>query len=186
MSLRLFGLGRFTGRVDENIDFIYYKCSGSTPPYGNLPDYPPLSPPSFRWGDVPGSEFVSNVNNMYDEVIQWRRNLFSVPVGKAGTQFVQEMARLFQSFANGSALEGITIKAMPILLLQKTNFKSRSREDARVLGRRLLNWKRGDLGSLLEECRSIQEHLNSAVHHSADSSGKFAHRFAKLMTEGKL
>ena len=72
---------------------------------------------------------------MYDEVIHWRRNLFSVPVGKAGTQFVQDMA---QSFADdGSALEGIALKAvmlMPILLLQKTNFKSRSRDDARVLG----------------------------------------------------
>jgi len=175
--------------VNDNIDFICYKCSGSTPPYGNLPDYAPLSPPSFLWGDVPGSEFVSKVNDMYGEVIHWRQNLFSVPVGKAGTQFVQEMVRLFQSFADGSALEGIALKAvmlMPILLLQKTNFKSRSRDDARVLGRRLLSWKKGDLESLLEECRSIQQHLISTVHHSADTSGRFACRFARLMMEGSF
>jgi len=98
--------------VNDNIDFISYKCSGSTPPYGNLPDYSPSFLPSFLWGDVAGSEFVSNVINMYDEVIiHWRQNLFSVPVGKAGTQFVQEMARLFQSFADGSTLEGIVMKA---------------------------------------------------------------------------
>ena len=69
----------------------------------------------------------------YDEAIHWRRNLFSVPVGRAGTQFVNELARLFQSFADGSALEGVALKAamlLPILLFQKPHFKSRSREDA--------------------------------------------------------
>jgi len=99
---------------------------------------------------------------------------------------MQEMARLFQSFADGSALEGIALKAvmlMPIFLLQKTNFKSRSRDDARVLG---MSWKKGDLESLLEECRSIQQHLVSTVHHSADTFGRFARRFARLMMEGKL
>ena len=101
-------------------------------------------------------------------------------------RLVQEMARLFQSFADGSALEGITMKAAMLMPIQKTSFKSRSREDARVLGRQLLSWKRGDLESLLKEYRSIQEHLNSTIHHSADSFGKFACRFAKLMMEGKL
>ena len=66
------------------------------------------------------------------------------------------------------------------------NFKSHSREDARVLGRGLLNWKKGDLESLLEECRSIQYHLDFAAHHTADSSGRFARHFAKFMMEGKL
>ena len=81
-----------------------------------------FSPPSFLWAKVHGSEFVSKVNNMYEEVIHWRHNLFSVQVGKAAKQFVQELAQLFQSFANGSALEGTALKAallMPILLMQK-------------------------------------------------------------------
>ena len=38
--------------VKDNIDFICYKCSDSPPPYGNLLNYPPLSPPSFLWGDI--------------------------------------------------------------------------------------------------------------------------------------
>jgi len=101
-----------------------------------------------------------------------------VPVGKAGNRFVQELARLFQSFADGSALEGIALKAamlMPILLLQKTSFKSRSRDDGRVLGRRLISWQQGDLESLLQEGRSIQHHLTS-VSHSVNTSGQFARR----------
>jgi len=115
------------------------------------------------------------------------RNIFSVPVGKVGTQFVWELARLFQHFADCSALEGCALKAamlMPILSLQRTQFKSRSKEDAWVLEKCLKCWQKGDLDSLLQECRSIQHHLPSAK--SFPSSGQFAHCFAKSMMEGKL
>ena len=173
----------------NNSDYLCYKCTGSSPPYGDLPRHPPLSQPSFMWGGIPGSTFSTCVTCAYDEVVHWRRNLFSVPVGRAGTQFVHELARLFQSFADGSALEGVALKAamlLPILLLQKPHFKSRSREDARVLERRLSCWQVGDLDSLLRECRSIQQHLPSSTVSTAPSSGQMAHRFAKLMMEGKL
>ena len=118
------------------------------------------------WGDVPGITFSACVSSFcaYDKDIHWRRNLFSVPVGRAGTQFVHELARLFQSFANGLALEGVALKAamlLPILPLQKPHFKSRPREDARVLERHLRCWQVEDLDNLLQECHSIQQHLPS-------------------------
>ena len=72
----------------------------------------------------------------YDEAIHWQCNVFSVPVGKAGTKFVQELARLFQFLADCSVLEGFALKAamlIPTLLLQKTHFKSRSKEDAQAV-----------------------------------------------------
>ena len=122
---------------------LCFKCSGQPPPYGDLPTYPSISPPSFLWNDVSGSDFSTMINSAYNEAIHWRRNLFSVPVGKAGCRFVQKLSRLFQSYADCSALEGIAFKAamvMPILLLQKPHFKSRSKEDARVLERRFKCW----------------------------------------------
>ena len=78
------------------------------------------------WGDINGSTFSTCVSCNYDEVIHWRRNMFSVPVGRAGTQFVHELARLLQSFADGLVLEGLALKAamlLPILLLQKPQVK---------------------------------------------------------------
>jgi len=129
------------------------------------------------------------INAAYDEAIHWQRNVFSVPVDKTGTQFVQELARLFQSFTDCSTLEGFALKAamlMPILLLQKIHFKSRSKEDARVLEGHLKCWKKDDLDSFLHEYRNIQHHLPSTVSHSVPSSGQFPGRFAKLMMEGKL
>ena len=89
---------------------------------------------------MPGSDFSSVLNKVYNEAIHWRRNLFSIPVGEAGYQFVHELSRLFQPYTDCSSLEGITLKAamlMPILLLQKPHFRSRSKDDARVLDRRL-------------------------------------------------
>ena len=74
---------------------------------------------------------------------------------------------------------------MPILLLQKPHFKSRSRDDARVLERHLRSWLTGDLDALLLECCSIQHHLPSLTP-TVPSSGQLARRFAKLMMEGKL
>ena len=113
-----------------------------------------------------GSDFSTMINLAYNEAIHWRHNLFSVPVGKAGCRLVQELSRLFQSYSDCSALEGIAFKAamlMPILLLQKPHFKSRSKEDARELERCLRCWLEGDLDSLLLECRSIQSHLPTRV-----------------------
>ena len=44
----------------------------------------------------------------------------------------------------------------------------------------------GNSDSLLQECHSIQQHLPSSAVSTAVSSGQMAHRFAKLMMEGKL
>ena len=43
------------------------------------------------WGDVPGTTFSACVSCASDEAIHRRKNLFSVPVGRAGTQFVHEL-----------------------------------------------------------------------------------------------
>ena len=52
--------------------------------------------------------------------------MFSVPSGNAGNAFVSELARLFQAYAEGSALESIALKAVTVmsaLLLQKKHHR---------------------------------------------------------------
>ena len=170
----------------NNRDYIFcYKCTGSPPPYGDLPRYPPSSQPSFM-GD---STFSTWVSCAYDEVIHWRRHLFSVPVGRACTQFVHKLACLFQSFADGLALEGVAFEgcnAVANFTSPKAHFKSRSREDARILERHQSCWQVGDLDSLLQKCCLIQQHFPSSAVSTGLSSGQMACCFAKLMMKKKF
>ena len=78
--------------------------------------------PNFMWGTVDGTSFSKAINSAYYQAIHWRHNLFQVPWGKVGTSFVTELASLFRSYGESTALESVALRAamvMPILLLQK-------------------------------------------------------------------
>ena len=73
-------------------------------------------------------------------MVRWKRNLFEVPYGNLGRDFVSELARLFCEYANSSALEVVAIKAavtMPSLLSQRPHNKSKEKESTACLKRRL-------------------------------------------------
>ena len=76
-----------------------------------LPCYTPISEPNFVWGCEDSQNFKGDLNRIYDEAVHWRRNLFKVPSGKPGKSFVRELTRLFRAYAEGSALEGVALKA---------------------------------------------------------------------------
>ena len=81
---------------------------------------PTMEEPNFIWGNNQGEEYCAKVNQAYEEVVHWRRNLFQVPSGSAGKAFVTELARLYQAYTDGSSLESVALKACtvaPILLL---------------------------------------------------------------------
>ena len=63
-------------------------------PHGNsretsLPSFAPLSTPDFQWGCQPGHEFSRSIRAAYQETVHWRRNVFLVPSGKVGKDFVR-------------------------------------------------------------------------------------------------
>lgn len=75
---------------------------------------------------------------------------------KMGEQFVTELSSLFQSYDASDARESISLSAamtMPFLLLQKHHPKSTSKEHVQVLARRLDEWKKGNISSVLHEGR---------------------------------
>jgi len=45
-----------------------------------------------------GATFKQCVCDAYDEVVHWRSNLFPVPRGKVGKEFVQELAQLISAY----------------------------------------------------------------------------------------
>ena len=92
------------------------------------------------------------------------RNVFNIPSGKNGKAFVFEIARLFRSFAEESALERIASKAamiLPHLLLQKSCHTSKAKDHSELLGRRLYAWEQGDIDCLMREGRVLQRSLDT-------------------------
>ena len=81
----------------------------------SLPDFQPLAVGSFTWGRLSRDCAIQVVESAYSGVVHWRRNIFYVPSGSAGKQFVQELSKLYQAYANASAMECIALKAATIL-----------------------------------------------------------------------
>ena len=101
-----------------------------------LPTYQVMTLPNSTWGSIDGGHFRACIDQAYQEVVHWRKNMFQVPWGASGRQFVSELARLFQSHAVATALESVAITAamvMPHLLLQRPNMKSKPRDHASCL-----------------------------------------------------
>ncbi len=135
---------------------------------------------------------VHIINSAYEEVILWRRNVFRVPSGKAGKEFVQETARLLQSFADATAMERVAMKAVTVfhvLLLQKPAPASTAQLHLRALERRLPLWRAGEVDVLLRECRSIRARLPdrsiSTLANDIDAQ-RDASVFAKLVMLGNV
>ncbi len=154
----------------------------------SLPPFIAASEPSFKWGEVDGESFVDLLDTCYTEVVQWRRNIFKVPSGKAGKDFVVELTRLLRGYTDGSTLECVALKAamvMPPLLLQKTCKTTKSRDHVAQLERRLVEWKKGNINSLLHEGRTIQERLPTN-RRRAKTEQQLARTFSQLMAKGRI
>ena len=168
-----------------------YKAQTESPvanPTDLLPPYFPIHPvdQSYRWGSVEGTEFLTKVDRCFDEVVHWQRNVFSIPTGKAGKNFVSEMARLFQSYAEGSQIESFSLTAamiLPSLILQKPFPGSKTKEHVKCVERHMIEWRDGDIDGLLQEGHAIQQHLHPVKGTPKDN---LARSFVNLMMHGRV
>ena len=159
----------------------YYNAEYMSP----LPVYDGLPEPSFVWGKLDGSSATDIIQSCY-EVIHWQCNIFKFP---AGNQFVRELSRLFRGYAEGSALESIslyTVMSMPALLLQKPHSKSKSKEHVTHLERRLALWTNGEFDELLAEGRTIQQNLRHQIPRTRRAKDNMGRIFSTLMMTGKV
>ena len=158
-------------------------------PVPSLPDFCPLSSPSFIWGSLEGEECCKAIDDCYSEAAHWRHNLFRVPSGSAGKSIVSELSRLYLSFGESSSLESVALTAallFPILMLQNPNKKQlyNNKQASNHVSRRLELWKSGSFLTLMEECRTIQNRLR-IYQPSEQSTEALARAFSNLMIQGK-
>ena len=137
--------------------------------------------------NVADAEFINLISNTYDEIVHYRRNLFNVPSGKAGKEFIDELTHWLRHFNTSSNLNSIAIKAfmvLPSLMLQKPTSKSKAKEHSECLLRRLKQWKNRDLEQILKEVRLIQKRFKS--NKKTKSTEDISRIFGKLVMEGKI
>ena len=156
----------------------------SVPP---LPLFTPMNEPNFSWGELDARLVIRRIQTAYEKVVHWRRNVFLVPSGKVGRSFVDELARLFKSYGEASALEPVALSATTVLcalLLQKPSRTSKAHDHIQCLQRRLKTWRAGAIDDLVQEGKIIQSRL-STCRPTASTEQQVARAFAKLMFEGK-
>ena len=115
-----------------------------------------------------------------------------MPSGAIGKQFVRELTRLFNAYAQATALELVALEAIMVascLLLQKQHESSKSKDHKLALERRLRAWQDGDVEGLMREGRTIQKQLKSRAPMNLtaeEQDSRNAKVFAKLVFEGKI
>ena len=69
----------------------------------------------FKWGDIDGTTFIERVEQIYEKVVYWKKNLCLLPTGKSGKLYIDESVKLLNSWVEGTALCEIVFKAIVIL-----------------------------------------------------------------------
>ena len=98
---------------------------------------------TYIWNDVRGTVFEKHLNDAYEKIVHWKRNLFMMPSGAAVKKYIEEITSLLKLWIQDSPLKSIALKAihgMPALLLQKPTENSKSKDHLVSLERRLKLW----------------------------------------------
>ena len=134
----------------------------------------------FSWGIHNADDFSHALEAIYSEVVHWRLKCLQVRLERS------LCVPLFSAFASASSMESIALRAaivLPILLLQKPHRKSKAKEHAECLERRLRIWKEGNLNDLVLEGRTIQSCLPKF--NSPTAKQNLSRSFANFMFAGK-
>ena len=106
-----------------------------------LPHWTPANPAAFTWGKLDSTSFISLIEEVYEKVVYWRKNLFLLPRGPHGKAFLGgDKAKPIRSWAIAGPMERIAFKALAVidhLLLQKPHHTSTSKDHLRYLEKRL-------------------------------------------------
>ena len=127
------------------------------------------------------------LRNVTKKIIKWKKNLFTLPSGRSGKDFITELKYLVDHFNNQSQLSTISLNALMImipLLLQKPSKRSKTSDHVRYLTKRLALWKQGEINTILREGMAIQKALTSRRSKTNPDNARKV--FVKLMFQGKV
>ena len=100
------------------------------------------------------------LNGVYDKKVSCRKNIFFLPSGKSGKQYIEETSRFINSWIHNSPLQDVAFKAIVVMSNLKPARNSKPKNHLEGLNRRLNLRKEGELTQLLIEGETIQKSLS--------------------------
>ena len=58
-----------------------------------------------------GSTFGKDVNNAYEKIVKWKKDLCMLSIGAAGKKYVEEVTRLMKLWIKDTSLKSISLNA---------------------------------------------------------------------------
>ena len=139
----------------------------------------------FYWNTVPGNVYQKDLEEVYEQIVYWRKNVFMLTTGASGKKFINEITILFDQWTNDTPLKSLVLKAIHVmlaLLLQNPSRKSKARDHLIALERRLKLWSERSINKLLDESKEIQERLSST--NTPMNLQKISIKFKHLVQKG--
>ena len=147
-------------------------------------------PSMITWGTRSDGSLVviptSIITDAYNEIVTWRKNVFLVPYGKTGKEFIDQVTSHINDWNSNSDQQHISLKEAFVLLaiaLQKPSPKSKTKDHQNFLSKRLALWKEGEISKLLREGRMLQGRIGKLKAFDQPEKSKI---FAKLVLEGQI
>ena len=141
-----------------------------------------------KWGNLEGEmKIKEKVSSVYKEVTTWYKNLFILPRGRVGCEFIKELTNTLNQFNNNDGKwSRLSIPMLHIfipIMLQKPSKKSKAKTNEQYLQKRMNWWRQGDIDSIMSECREIQKRLKKNLDQKKEAKEK---AFCRLMLLGKV
>ena len=152
----------------------------------NLPPYLKVTTANSDYNNMDKITFAMTVNVIFEDTIHWKKNLFLVPSGKPGNDFLELYVDWLKKFNTNSSFQHLAMKVvniLPNMLLQKPSATSKAKDHFTALEQRLQMWKDGKIKELWNDNRVIQKKLSVKP---KKSSHDITRVVSKLMFEGKV
>lgn len=136
-------------------------------------------------------------HDAYSTVVHQRKSVYLFPSGSVAKLVIEEMTRLGNCWTYTTKQDSLMMNALlilPIILLQKASFNSKSKENAETSKRILSRWKDGQIGELLFKGKTISredfikttiKYLMKIRKHTEQGKGKMSKAIKILETSSK-
>ena len=123
----------------------------------------------------------------YGVIRSMSHTLFSLPTGRAGNRFLDEMTRVLNIYIEGThgsqnALYAFFI--LPTLMLQKPSKNRKTKDNVNALQRRFELWCEENVRELIKESKLLQKRLSKGKSNTSEST--LLRNFTNAVTSGNV